>query len=78
MQLNPQDLVVVVKLALEPGLTFQKRADSLRMSVSAVHRSVTRAKAAGLLLADRQPNPNSCLTRTARTGFLSYSIGSAV
>jgi hypothetical protein len=56
MQLIPQDLVVVLKLALEPGLTFQQLASSLHLSVSAVHRSVTRAKAAGLLLADRQPN----------------------
>lgn len=56
MQLNPQDLIVALKLALQPGLTFQKLADSLGLSVSAVHRSVTRAKASGLLLADRQPN----------------------
>ena len=56
MQFNPQDLVVALKLALRPGLTFQKLADSLALSVSAVHRSVTRAKAAGLLLANRQPN----------------------
>ena len=56
MQLSPQDMVVSLKLALQPGLTFQKLADALGLSVSAVHRSVTRAKAAGLLLADRQPN----------------------
>lgn len=56
MQLNPQDLVVALKLAFHPGLTFQNLADALGMSASAVHRSVTRAKGAGLLLADRQPN----------------------
>ncbi len=56
MQLNPQDLVVALKLAIQPGLTFQKLADSLGLSVSAAHRSVTRARAAGLLLAGRQPN----------------------
>ena len=61
MQLIPQDLVVVLKLALEPGLTFQQLAGSLHLSVSAVHRSVTRAKAAGLLLADRQPNRHAIL-----------------
>jgi len=61
MQLNPQDLVVILKLALEPGLTFQKLASSLHLSLSAVHRSVTRAKAAGLLLADRQPNRHAVL-----------------
>ena len=56
MQLNPQDLVVALKLAFHPGLTFQNLAVALGMSASAVHRSVTRAKGAGLLLADRQPN----------------------
>jgi len=61
MQLNPQDLVVALKLTLHPGLTFQKLADLLGLSVSAVHRSVTRAKAAGLLLADRQPNRHAIL-----------------
>jgi len=55
MQLKPQDLVVVLKLALHPGLTLQELADSLDLSLSAVHRSVTRAKAAGLLLANRKP-----------------------
>lgn len=61
MQLSPQDMVVSLKLALQPGLTFQKLADALGLSVSAVHRSVTRAKAAGLLLADRQPNRSALL-----------------
>lgn len=61
MQLNPQDLVVAIKLALEPGLTFQELAQTLCLSVSSVHRSVTRAKAAGLLLADRQPNRHAIL-----------------
>jgi hypothetical protein len=56
MQLNPQDLVVALKLAFHPGLTFRDLADTLGLSASAVHRSVTRAKASGLLLADRQPN----------------------
>jgi len=53
MQLNPQDLVVALKLSLQPGLTFQKLADTLGLSLSGAHRSVTRAKAAGLLLAGR-------------------------
>ena len=61
VQLIPQDLVVILKLTIEPGLTFQKLASSLHLSVSAVHRSVTRAKAAGLLLADRQPNRHAIL-----------------
>ena len=53
--LHPQDIVVALKLALHPGLTIQKLADSLGLSLSAIHRSVSRAKAAGLLRADRQP-----------------------
>lgn len=61
MQLNPQDLVVALKLALGPRLTFQQLADSLGLSLSAAHRSVTRSSAAGLLLADRQPNRQGLL-----------------
>lgn len=61
MQLNPQDLVVALKLAFHPGLTFQRLAGSLGLSASAVHRSVTRAKAAGLLLANRHPNRSALL-----------------
>ncbi|MGA1619798.1 MAG: winged helix-turn-helix domain-containing protein [Pirellulales bacterium] len=53
--LHPQDVVVALKLTLHPGLTIQKLADSLGLSLSAVHRSVGRAKAAGLLRADRRP-----------------------
>jgi len=53
--LHPQDVVVALKLTLHPGLTIQKLADSLGLSLSAVHRSVSRAKTAGLLRADRRP-----------------------
>jgi DNA-binding Lrp family transcriptional regulator len=53
--LHPQDIVVALKLALHPGLTIQKLADSLDLSLSAVHRCVTRAKAAGLLRGTRLP-----------------------
>jgi len=59
-------MVVSLKLALQPGLTFQKLADGLGLSVSAVHRSVTRAKVAGLLLADRQPNRSALRGGRAR------------
>jgi hypothetical protein len=61
MQLNPQDLVVAIKLALGPRLTFQQLAESLGLSLSAAHRAVTRCTAAGLLLADRQPNRHGLL-----------------
>jgi hypothetical protein len=53
--LHPQDIVVALKLALSPGLTIQKLADSLALSLSAVHRSLARATAAGLLRGSRQP-----------------------
>lgn len=46
---------MALKLALHPGLTIQRLADSLALSLSAVHRSVTRATAAGLLRGSRQP-----------------------
>jgi hypothetical protein len=36
--LHPQDIVVALKLALHPGLTIQRLADSLALSLSAVHR----------------------------------------
>ena len=49
--LHPQDIVV----ALNPGLTIQKLADSLALSLSAAHRFLTRATAAGLLRGSRQP-----------------------
>jgi DNA-binding transcriptional ArsR family regulator len=61
MQLNPQDLAVAIKLSLGPKLTFQQLAESLGLSLSAAHRAVTRCTAAGLLLADRQPNRNGLL-----------------
>lgn len=51
----PKDIVVALKIALHPGLTIQRLADSLALSLSAVHRSVTRATAAGLLRGSRQP-----------------------
>lgn len=54
-QLHPHDIVVALKLSLNPGLTIQKLADSLALSLSAAHRSLTRATAAGLLRGSRQP-----------------------
>ncbi|MBA2523869.1 MAG: hypothetical protein H0V25_11155 [Solirubrobacterales bacterium] len=47
--LKPQDIVVLLKLvAEEEGWTFDSLANQLSMSVSAVHRSLSRAAAAGL------------------------------
>lgn len=61
MQLKPQDLVVTLKLAVAGDLTYDQLAASLSLSKSETHGAVKRAKAAGLLLADRQPNRQALL-----------------
>ena len=43
MQLNPQDLVVALKLAFHPGLTFRDLADTLGLSASVGLRSARRS-----------------------------------
>ena len=53
--LRPQDVVVALKILLHPGLTIQQLADSLGLSLSAIHRSVGRASASGLLRGNRIP-----------------------
>lgn len=61
MQLKPQDLVVSLKLAVAGDLTYDRLAASLGLSKSEAHAAVKRAKAAGLLLADRQPSRHALL-----------------
>lgn len=56
MPLKPHDLVAAIKLAIQPGLTYPQLSKALRLSLSEAHGAVKRAKASGLLLADRQPN----------------------
>lgn len=47
--LKAQDILVLLKVALaKEGWTFQKLADDLGMSASAVHRSLDRAEVSGL------------------------------
>lgn len=47
--LKPQDIVVLLKLAGQgPGWTFEGIAEQLGLSASAVHRSLDRAREAGL------------------------------
>ncbi|MGV1050234.1 MAG: hypothetical protein ACOYD4_17105 [Solirubrobacterales bacterium] len=47
--MKAQDIVVLLKLARQPpGWTFEKIAEELEMSPSAVHRSLERARQAGL------------------------------
>jgi len=55
MQLKPHDLVVALKLVVAGPLTYDQLAVSLNLSKSEAHAAVKRAKAAGLLRADRQP-----------------------
>jgi len=55
MQLKPRDLVVALKLVVAGPLTYDQLAVSLNLSKSEAHAAVKRAKAAGLLRADRQP-----------------------
>ena len=55
MQLKPHDLVVTLKLLIAGPLTYDQLAASLHLSKSEAHAAVKRAKAAGLLRADRQP-----------------------
>ena len=53
--LKPQDIVVLLKLAdKQPGWTFEEVAVELGLSPSAVHRSLDRAKQAGLYDARRK------------------------
>ena len=57
--LRPQDLLVALKLTLEPRgqlRSYSALAHDLAMSPSKVHDAVKRATAAGLLLVDRMPN----------------------
>jgi len=56
MNLRPQDVVVVVKLAVGGPTGYQALASSLSMSVSEVHGAVKRATAAGLLGQGRRVN----------------------
>jgi DNA-binding Lrp family transcriptional regulator len=53
--LKPQDIVVLMKLVgEEPGWTFEKIAGEIALSPSAVHRSLARARDAGLYDARRK------------------------
>jgi hypothetical protein len=55
MQLKPHDRVVALKLLVAGPLTYEQLAASLHLSKSEAHAAAKRAKAAGLLRADRQP-----------------------
>lgn len=72
MQLKPQDVVVVLKLAAQPAAkwTYPKLAADLAMSASEVHASVRRATRSGLLLDDDRHTPN----RRALLEFLVHGL----
>ena len=62
--LRPQDLLVSLKLTLEPKgkpRPYSALAHDLAMSPSKVHDAVKRATAAGLLLVDRKPHKRALL-----------------
>jgi hypothetical protein len=62
--LRPQDLLVSLKLTLEPKekpRSYNALAHDLAMSPSKVHDAVKRATAAGLLLFDRKPHRRALL-----------------
>jgi hypothetical protein len=62
--LRPQDLLVSLKLTLEPRgkpRSYNALAHDLAMSPSKVHDAVKRATAAGLLLVDRKPHRRALL-----------------
>jgi len=64
MNLKPQDILVLVKVALAEGAswTYAKLAEGLGMSVSEVHAAVKRAEQAGLMrTTDHQPNRQALL-----------------
>jgi hypothetical protein len=64
MPLKPQDLFVVLKLALndsESPPSYNQLAYELAMSPSKVHDAVKRATAAGLLHGDRRPHRRALL-----------------
>lgn len=66
--LKSQDIVVLLKLAgRQPGWTFEKVAAELDLSPSAVHRSLDRAKQAGLYDAQRR-----AVNRAALLEFLAH------
>lgn len=66
--LKPQDIVVLMKLAVtKPGWTFWRVASELDLSASAVHRSVERAERAGLYDGVRRS-----VNRKALLEFLSH------
>jgi hypothetical protein len=66
--LKPQDIVVLLKLAgQQSSWTFEKVAAGLDLSPSAVHRSIDRAKQAGLYDARRKT-----VNRAALLEFLAH------
>lgn len=68
--LRPQDVLVVLRIALGTGMrtSYQELGRGLEMSSSEVHGAVRRATAAGLLRRDREPN------RAAIVEFLVHGV----
>lgn len=72
MSLKPQDILVVLKLTVRPGVdwSYPQLAVDLSMSASEVHSSVRRATLSGLLQDNDRHTPN----RKALLEFLVHGI----
>jgi hypothetical protein len=68
MALRPQDVLIALKLALEPKLSYPLLATELGVSLSEAHAAVRRGMAAGLLDSERAPR------RAALLEFLVHGV----
>lgn len=69
MSVKPQDIVVLLKIARVPdGWTMQQLSDELDISLSAIHRSISRLQEAGFL--DRRRRVNAAQTME----FLEHAV----
>lgn len=67
--IKPQDIVVLLKIGLDPNWTLPQLSESLGLSVSAIHRSLQRAAASGLY------DPNRKIVKAANLReFLVHAV----
>lgn len=59
--LRPVDVVVALRLALQPGELYESLASTLGISVSTAHQAVQRLTSAGLVRQDRTVNRSGLL-----------------
>lgn len=66
--LRPVDVVVALKLAMDPGQLYESLAEELGVSLSTAHQAVQRLTSARLASGDRE------ISRTALMEFLSHGV----